>query len=222
MNHRITPYIYGHNKGEIRFENTTANLCLYQDAALALRVFNTCEEFVEALFQCKEQVKKAFQKLHDSEAHEALSIELNGYLKLWLGLNTVSSVHALSGVELILRLDGSTPYIQAINPSNFNAKLTLLSNNATLNFIVELGKNRFELNKDIAKYNYLMTWRDMKQVGHQMSINSDLMGAVWCFIGEQSAGNSINRNILWCDVRASSCELFALQPVCVCPSNLAK
>ncbi|TQF71201.1 hypothetical protein [Pseudoalteromonas luteoviolacea] len=165
MNHKLTPYIFGHKKTAKRLSNSTANPWLYQDAALALRAFNTCETYFSKLQTCRQTLAQAFNNLAAPEQHQALSKQLNTLLASWQTKLNDPNATTLSGINLYPRFDANTPFINAVNPSRQSAQLILTSNGLSENYTLQPGKTRIELPKNASNYAYQLNWQDVEQQG---------------------------------------------------------
>ncbi|KZN67599.1 hypothetical protein [Pseudoalteromonas luteoviolacea] len=165
MNHTITPYIFGHSKKVKRLSSASPNPWQYQDAALALRAFNTCESYVSQLQGCRSQLSTAFDKLTVPSQHEALSIQLSSLLNTWQRQLDAPDATTLSGITIFPRYDAQTPFLQVVNPSKHAAKLTLTHSGISESQTIVPGQNRIELSKKATQYTYQLHWQGTDQQG---------------------------------------------------------
>ncbi|MCG7549283.1 hypothetical protein [Pseudoalteromonas sp. Of7M-16] len=166
MNHTLTPYVFGHTASVVSLNESIANPWLYRDAPLAMRAFNTCEEFTHDIPQCRTQLKNAFDKLTDQNKHDELSTQLRQYLTLWRSQIHRPTAKTLSGIELQLRFDNDQPFVKAINPSDSVAELILTGEGGkAVTHSLLPGKSRFDLTDNTATYGYKLNWQDIQQSG---------------------------------------------------------
>ncbi|OCQ22691.1 hypothetical protein A7985_01655 [Pseudoalteromonas luteoviolacea] len=165
MNHTLTPYIYGHTKQVQKRSSDSPNPWQYQDAALALRAFNTCETYLSQLKGCRAKLSQAFNKLPDASLHGALSTQLETLIGTWHTQLDAPDVTTLSGIDLYPRYDAQTPFLQVVNPSKHDAQLALTQNGITKSHTVSSGKTRIELPVNATQYTYQLNWQGLAQTG---------------------------------------------------------
>ncbi|MBQ4846993.1 hypothetical protein [Pseudoalteromonas sp. MMG005] len=125
MNHQITPYISQHSHTVAQLGQNNPDPWLYDQPALVLRAFNTCQKFANILANCHSQLTPLISKLPDTAQHTLVTSAVRKLLTDWKRQLPNEALMTLSGIKVSTYYEQGQPYLAINNPTQSNITVSV-------------------------------------------------------------------------------------------------